>query len=201
MVKHLVPGASQACKGAHCERSYAPILSAPEVDLAYWAGLIDGEGHIGIKEVRRADRGENYMGRFSLRMSDRDIITAFAEAFGMTVSARTYSNAISTCALSVTEAGAGQAARVVEILLPHLRLKHKQAELVIQLEREKRRPGLRTRYTGSHTYKMRDGRVITRKKFRTGQEHLDRWRGYYLEVRALNKPERARKALAALDDD
>lgn len=167
-----------------------PILAAPATDLAYWAGLIDGEGHIGIKEVRRNDRGENYQGRFSLRMSDRGIILAFAEAFGMTVSDRTYSNEISTSDLSVTEAGCGQAARVVDILLPYLRLKHRQAELVIQLEQEKRQPGLRTRPAGEHTYNMKDGRTIVRKKFRTGQEHLDRWRGYYVEVRRLNKPYR-----------
>lgn len=178
-----------------------PILTSPATDLAYWAGLIDGEGHIGIRQVRREDRGANYQGRFSLRMSDRGIILEFAEAFGLKVSERTYSNAISTCALSVTEASCGQAARVIAILLPCLRLKRKQAELVLKLEEEKRWPGLRTRGTGSHTYKMGDGRVITRKTSRTGQEHLDRWHGYYLEVRALNKPGRDMEILARLVQD
>jgi hypothetical protein len=177
-----------------------PILTSPATDLAYWAGLIDGEGHIGIREVRRADRGVNYQGRFSLRMSDRGIIVAFAEAFDLTVSDRTYSNAISTCALSVTEASCGSAARVVAILLPYLRLKHRQAELVIQLEREKRQPGLRTRSSGQHAYK-RDGQIIMRERLRTGQEHLDRWRGYYLEVKGLNKPGRDGEAPAQLAQD
>lgn len=165
-----------------------------ELDLAYWAGLIDGEGHIGIRcnpdRPERPTSASKYIARFQLRMSDREIIEQFAADFGMRVDPRSYQNALSHLPLYVTENAGGPAAQVLLQLLPYLRLKRRQAELAIQLEVEKRQPGLRTRYTSTHSYRMRGGRVITRKRYSTGQEHLDRWHSYYEEVRHLNKPGR-----------
>lgn len=123
-------------------------------------------------------------------MTDREIIQQFASDFDMTVGNRTYQNELSVLPLYVTECSGRPAAQVVKVLLPHLRLKRRQAELCILLEQEKRQPELRTRLTSTATYRMRDGRVVTRRRYSTGQEHLDKWCGYFEEVQRLNKPGR-----------
>jgi hypothetical protein len=163
-----------------------------DADLAYWAALVDGEGHIGIRySPRRTGHGVAYQARFSLRMTDLGIVQKFADCFGLKVSsAKSYENALSVLPIYVTECGCRRAAQLLAVLLPYLRLKHRQAELVITLEEEKRQPGLRTQFSSMATYRRKDGTAVTRKRNSTGREHLDRWHGYYLEVRSLNKPGR-----------
>ena len=159
----------------------------PAAELAYWAGLFDGEGTIGI---RNNNNCTTYISRMALRMSDRWIVEDFAAAFGMTVSERTYHNALSNRPLHVTEVAGRRAAQILTQLLPYLRVKHRQAELAIALETEKRQPGLRTQMMGTYSLRSSHGGMMTRKRMRTGQEHLDRWRGYMEEISRLNRPGR-----------
>jgi hypothetical protein len=162
-----------------------------DADLAYWAALIDGEGHIAIRYTPvRTGGGVAYQARFSLRMTDLGIVQKFADRFGLKVLPKSYKSALSVLPLYAAECSCGPAAQLLAVLLPYLRLKRRQAELAIMLEEEKRQPGLRTRFTSVGTYRRRDGGTVTRKRYSTGQEHLDRWHGYYLEVRSLNKPGR-----------
>lgn len=162
-------------------------ICKPNSDLSYWAGIIDGEGHIG---VRRNNNSTTYIARLSLRMSDRRTIENFAASFGLTVSPQTYFSALSNLPLYVTEVSGLKVAKILAQLLPYLSVKRRQAELAISLETEKRKPGLRTQVAGSYSLRSRHGGVMTRKRMRTGQEHLDRWHGYMLEVQALNRPAR-----------
>jgi hypothetical protein len=172
-------------------------------ELAYWAGLIDGEGSFGIKrDVPRPSRmmmGNSYIGRFSIAMTDRDLVARFAADFGMTVQDRPIGkNKLAKRAQWAAGVSGYPACVLAQTVLPYLHFKRRQAELVIALEEEKRQPGLRTRYAGTHTYR-RGTVVVTRKRYATAQEHLDRWDGYWREVKALNRP--GRDVVLARDPD
>jgi HNH endonuclease len=177
--------------------------TADPLNLAYWGGIMDGEGHLGIRPNNNA---ANYITVVSLRMTNEDLVEDFATDFAMATFGRVYDNELSVLPLYETTISGRGAARVAEMLLPYLRIKRKQAEFIIKLEAEKRQPGLRTRLTSVTERQMKDGRTIIRKTYSTGAEHLDRWHEYYLEVRRLNKPGRnfdipapARPSLAVVD--
>ena len=168
-----------------------PVGSAP--DLAYWGALLDGEGHLGIRMNRdRADRptgASKYIARLGLGMTDERLVREFATRFGIktvqVVEAARYPERSANLDSYRAEVDGAGAARILSEVMPFLRLKHRQAELMIQLEQEKCQPGLRTRYTGTFPYR-RGGQTVYRKKYATGQEHLDRWHGYFEEVKRLN---------------
>lgn len=166
-----------------------------DTELAYWAGLADGEAHLGITWANRNAPRSSYGAVISLRMTDRPIIQAFAQRFGMTVDPRTYRNDLSVLPIYATECSGTKAARVAQELLPYLRLKRGQAELLIKLHEEKEQPGMRTQEGSAQPRHMADGRTIMRRPTGYAQEHLDRWHGYYIKVRSLNKPGRDWDAL------
>jgi hypothetical protein len=103
--------------------------------LAYLAGIIDGEGTIGITEVTRplGDRrrvNSTFRAYLSITMTEPTIPLLLAETFGGKV--RTYpprrEGHKATMCWSIDS---GRAAAACEQLLPYLRLKRQQAELVI----------------------------------------------------------------------
>jgi len=198
------PAHLRAVAGPWTRRPF-PVLAVglPETDVAYWAGLVDGEGHFGIHGNMVDPEGcmRAYQARFSLRMTSEETIRSFAEAFGLTVEPRTYQNDFSVLPLYETCADSINAAAVALVLLPYLRLKKPQAEVIIRLETEKREPGLRTQPSMEHLRRMADGRTIKRRASSYSQEHLDRWHGYYLEVRGLNRPGRDPEAPAQPEQD
>jgi hypothetical protein len=168
-------------------KTIEPIAMSP-LDLAYWAGLIDGEGHLGIRYVAdKSRRPRQYIARFGLVMSEPPLVEAFAEQFSLHYGGNcSWDSPVSKKPLFRAQ-GAGQsAAAVAKTLLPYLRIKRRQAELLVQLEEEKRRPGLRTTYSGTYAY-VRAGKPVMRKRYSTDQVHLDRWHEYFEEVRHLNK--------------
>jgi hypothetical protein len=170
-----------------------PAPPGSEPDLAYWGALLDGEGHLGIRmngdRPYRPTGASRYIARLSLGMTDERLVREFAVRFGIktvqvVVAARHPERSAKLDSYRATTDGAG-AARILSEVMPFLRLKRRQAELMIQLEQEKCQPGLRTRYTGTFPYR-RGGQTVYRKKYATGQEHLDRWHGYFGEVKRLN---------------
>jgi hypothetical protein len=186
------PDHLRAVAGAWTRREFPVVADhVTDLDLAYWGGLTDGEGSFSINPATNGkERITAYQSQFAMRMTDKPIIEAFAEAFGLTVSPRTYENDLSVLPLYVSETASINAAAVALALLPYLRVKKRQAELIIRLETEKREPGLRTQPSMEHLRQMADGRVIRRRATSYDQGHLDRWHGYYLEVRGLNRPGR-----------
>jgi hypothetical protein len=163
---------------------------ATDPDLAYWGGLVDGEGHIGIAWANRDGVRPRYTQVFALRMTERPIIQAFATKFGTAVSPRVYKNALSVLPIYETACGGHRAVAVVSTLLPYLRVKGGQAELLVKLHEEKQMPGLRAQEGAPQPRRMRDGNVIMRRPTGYSSEHLERWHSYYLKVRSLNKPGR-----------
>jgi len=160
-----------------------------ELSLAYYAGLLDGEGHIGIhRTVRKRDQGVQYGGRMSLRMSEREVIEQFAEDFGLSAGPANCGTRHAKREVFGVSAEGRRSRVLLEQLLPYLRVKRAQAELVIRLEAEKREPGLRSRKIP--TSRLMPGGVVVRSTASAiGPETIARWEAMYVEVRKLNRPE------------
>jgi hypothetical protein len=171
-----------------------PVVAAHVTgeDMAYWAGIADGEGYFGIHPSKDPDgRFRSFEARFILHMTHKPTVEGFAEAFGLKAVPSPYQGNLSVLPIYEAVAYCTNAAALVTALLPRLRIKRPQAEILLRLENEKRDPGLRTKAGALHTRNMRDGRVISRRASSYAQEHLERWFGYYVEVRGLNRPGRA----------
>lgn len=108
-----------------------------ETDLAYMAGLMDGEGTIGIT---RRSGGPTYKSlRYTLvvavQMSDRPSIDHVAALFQRSVYEKgPYANMRKTAYLLQWQARV--AAELLEPLVPYLVLKRPQAEIALQFQRE-----------------------------------------------------------------
>lgn len=156
-----------------------------EIENAYFAGLLDGEGHLGIHRMSKA-AGIQYAARVSLRMTEEEVVRQYAECFGVSLHRAVYKNSYSKLPLFVAEVSGRGARSLLEAVAPYLRVKKRQAELLMQLETEKRQPGIRTRKIP--TTRLVDGEEIRSTATATGQEYLERWQGLYMQVRELNRP-------------
>jgi hypothetical protein len=100
-----------------------------EHEVAYCAGLVDGEGTIGINRMRKASSGKYYSRlHVKVTMLDPEGVDALYETFGGSL--KQYSNGYFTWYLFGTKA-----ADVIEELLPYLRVKRQQATLAIRFQR------------------------------------------------------------------
>jgi hypothetical protein len=109
---------------------------ALDIDLAYCAGLVDGEGYIGVKKTQpykcqdRATPG--YHARIGIKMVTEESIRFFAETVGgwyytekpSLPNGRPY---------FVYQATNKKAAEILESLLPYLKVKQEQAQTVLSL--------------------------------------------------------------------
>lgn len=128
-------------------------MSAPtpvvlsEAQAAYLAGLIDGEGHIGIsiargnKSAKGCLGGESHRLNVSVRMTDRGPLDAAAEWTGF---GRVVTKAIPQNARRVPYewiVWSRQAAGVIVAVEPFLIVKKPQARLAIEFQTMMRMPG------------------------------------------------------------
>jgi hypothetical protein len=110
-----------------------PIYSIPKIERAYIAGLIDGEGSIHI--TRKAKNGTFYA-FVTVRMSDYGVIKWLADKFENKVVDNNYPkqgsfNTKPKTIYGITLQGR-RAALLCEILLPYLKVKVKQAKLLLE---------------------------------------------------------------------
>jgi hypothetical protein len=110
------------------------------VDLAYAAGIIDGEGSIGITELapgRQRRRSPQFRPYVAVCMTDPVVPLLLADMFGGTV--HTYAGRKpGQKASHHWRLGAQRAAAACEALVPYLRVKHEQAALVVAFYRDSR---------------------------------------------------------------
>lgn len=115
----------------------------PKEVLAYLAGLIDGEGYIGIKKSKYRRRivkdcvSANYHERIQIRMVNEEAIKLFKETLGGNYyhEKRPYSK--SQKQLFCYQASDLRASQILKKLLPYLRVKRRDAELVLKLRKSK----------------------------------------------------------------
>lgn len=104
------------------------------IDLAYAAGIIDGEGSISIS-VAQPNYGRNspyYYVLVKVGNTDLVLVNWLRKSFGGSIQTHEYNNSkwktLYTWSLSTQ-----QAARFLEDILPYLKLKWEQAEIALNL--------------------------------------------------------------------
>lgn len=125
-------------------------------DVAYLAGLVDGEGYIGIKKSKAyACQGRvtpGYHARIQVRMVDEQAIQFLTETLGGTYY-KEKPHATNGRPLFCYSASDVKAEHILWTLLPYLRVKRAVARKVLVLCRLKRRGSRhRTRITGYRNF-------------------------------------------------
>ena len=103
---------------------------------AYAAGLMDADGYIGIHSRRRVADGPTYYGaRITLGMTEPALpaLTEFQASWGGSLTQNRVETDRWAAAWAWTLQGR-EAAAVLRLLMPYLRIKSRQAELAVGLE-------------------------------------------------------------------
>lgn len=106
-----------------------PVNNLSETEIAYIAGLIDGEGCIGITYRKESDSFESH---FGIRMTDTIIIPWLSEKLDVSYRLSKRNHPIWKDIFYLRLSGKTGIAIVITIL-PFLKLKKRQAELFIEL--------------------------------------------------------------------
>ncbi len=114
-----------------------------ETTISYMAGLIDGEGYVGVKRTLRDSRPV-FHERIQVRMVDERAIALLAETLGGNYY-REKPHANNGRPLYCWQASDALACRILERVMPYLLVKRAQAENVLRLRASKNDPRARLR--------------------------------------------------------
>jgi hypothetical protein len=105
-----------------------------KTDIAYIAGILDGEGYIGVKRmtVRKDAANRSYHARIQVRMVDEPAIAFLAETLGGAYYQEKPS-ATRGRPLYCYSASDASAAAILRTVLPYLRVKRGAADIVLEL--------------------------------------------------------------------
>lgn len=113
-----------------------------KTDIAYIAGLFDGEAYIGIKKDGSLVNGRvnfGYHERIQIRMVDKEAIDFVASSLGGNYYKEKPSSANGR-PLYCYQASDKIAAEILAIVIPYLRVKKKVAKIVLELRKRKNNP-------------------------------------------------------------
>jgi hypothetical protein len=165
-----------------------------DTDLAYIAGLMDGEAYIGVKKTRAyACQGRvtaGYHARIQIRMVDEAAIRFIAETLGgwyykekrVTPNRRE---------LYCYQASDKRAETILSLVLPFLKVKRTSAETVLALRAlQKTGQQHRTKTTGHRQMPHWTGNRSVEVESRSfSDEYIAACEAYYVRCRALNHAE------------
>lgn len=162
-----------------------------DTDLAYIAGLVDGEGYIGIKKSRaykcqkRVTPG--YHARISIRMVDEAAIRFLAETLGGWYY-RENAHVAKGRPLFCYQATDLRAESILRALLPYLRVKREVAETVLRL-RALQANGRkhRTKVVGHRTLPHWSGAEVRVRTLAFSDEYVAACDALYEQCKALNR--------------
>lgn len=130
--------------------------------LAYLAGIVDGEGYIGIKRANRKDSvSPIFHERIQVRMINEEAIKLLAETLGGNYYAESMAQRGGR-PLFCWQASDAQAAGILRALLPYLRIKNGNAIAALALRESKADP--RARRRGSSAKRVMDPAVIAHRQ-------------------------------------
>lgn len=134
-----------------------------ETTIAYLAGLIDGEGYIGVKRTHRRDATSPiFHERIQVRMVHEGAIALLAATLGGNYY-REKAHANNGRPLYCWQASDALAARILERVLPYLIVKRAAAENVLRLRASKNDP--RARLRGGQTQRrLMDADVLAERE-------------------------------------
>jgi hypothetical protein len=160
-----------------------------ETDLAYIAGIIDGEGYVGVKRSnpKKDTVSPAYHARIQVRMVDKPAIAFLANTLGGTFYKES-PHVANGRPLYCYQASDATAERILRTLRPHLRVKAQQADNVLAM-RDLQATGRkhRTKITG---YRRLDNGRGKPKKVATkaySDEYLAQLHEFYETAKRLNR--------------
>ena len=156
------------------------------IDLAYIAGIVDGEGYVGIKKVKALNGGRvnpSYHERIQIRMVDEPAIKFIADTLG-----GNYYKEKAHCnngrPLYCFQSNDASSVHIIKSLLPYLRIKNTVALTVLQLRKLKENPD---KISVPIRMRGRWGKIITRPTWRYSSEHIDNCDKLWRKCRELNR--------------
>lgn len=161
-----------------------------QTDIAYAAGLIDGEGYIGIKKStsKRSDRvTPGYHARIQIRMVHEPAIKFIAETFGgWYYQEKPHAN--NGRPLYCYQASDKVAEAILRTVLPYLRVKRESAETVLRL-RELQANGkqYRTKITGYRNFPNAHGTPRQVPNLSFSDEYVEMCDALWLQCKKLNR--------------
>ena len=160
-----------------------------KTDLAYIAGIIDGEGYVGIKRatVRKDCASRSYHARIQIRMVDESAIAFIARTLGGTYY-REVRDIDKHRALYCFSASDALAASILRAVLPYLRVKRGVADIVIEL-RAMQANGRkhRTKVVGHRDFPNSHGTVRRVANLAYSDEYIAECERLWLAAKAFNK--------------
>ena len=159
-----------------------------KIDIAYIAGLVDGEGYLGIKKTKAykcQDRKTNgYHARIQIRMVDEAAIKFIAENLGGWYY-KEKPNAKNGRPLFCYQSSDKSAEIILKTLLPYLRVKKESAKTVLLLRTlQKNSTKHRTKITG---YRNAFGRKDKIPSFSFSDDYVQKCELLYLRCKELNR--------------
>jgi len=159
--------------------------------VAYCAGLIDGEGYVGIKRTKayrvQARATPGYHARISIRMVNEAAIRFLAETLGGWYWAEKahLANGRPFFAYQATDEAA---ARILRAVLPYLLVKREAAETVLALrDLQATSRQHRTKVVGTRSFPNQHGAVRTVENRALSDEYVARCDALYERCKELNR--------------
>jgi hypothetical protein len=126
------------------DNAAAETISRKDLDLAWLAGIVDGEGCISAYWWKQTNPAcpDNHSMRVSLQLSNTnaamirrvtEICTTHDISFGLTANKSRGRGVIERPCVTVVIMGKGRLLKLLPLLVPHLTAKRRQAELALEL--------------------------------------------------------------------
>lgn len=145
--------------------------------IAYAAGIVDGEGYIGIKVYKPSKSNGTinytYLPRIVIKMNSGEIMDFFYGMFGGTVNLVPQKDSGYFPGF-VWELVGTRATKVLKQILPFLRTKKKQAEAAIRLQ-SRIDVGIKKRMGSKHGNPLSTNEISIRKKIHEEVKHLNKY--------------------------
>lgn len=143
-------------------RGCETIIAVDSHVLAYLAGIVDGEGYIGIKRTTRKDSiSPIFHERIQVRMIHEPAIKLLADTLGGNYYRESMAQRQGR-QLYCWQASDAIACNILRALLPHLRIKRSNAEAVLALRESKSDP--RARRRGSPAGRVMDPAIVAHRQ-------------------------------------
>ena len=159
-----------------------------ETEKAYLAGLVDGEGYIGIKKSKppKGCVSPSYSARIQIRMVDEPAIAFLSDSFSLNYY-KEKPSAVNGRPLFCFQASNHLAAFILYTLYPYLRVKVVNAQVVLQLHELKQDSRKhRTKVVGTRPFKHWAGSTNTARVMAMSDEYVARCEALYIQAKALN---------------
>lgn len=161
-----------------------------DTDIAYIAGLVDGEAYIGIKKSNSKSNGyisPRYAARLQIRMVDEQAIKFIANIFGGSYY-KEKPSAKKGRPLFCYQASDKIAQGILEILLPYLKVKEESAKTILALRKHQLSYlKHKTKITGYRNFPRHNGKDMFIPSYALSDEYIATCESFYLQCKKLNK--------------